>query len=103
MELLHENGSTHNDLKLENIMLMGSEPFQIVVIDYGYSTTFLDDNKNHLPQTEVMSFKGNVMFASREQLEFQSMSRKNDMISVCYILIYILHQLKLPFLVETNS
>ena len=30
------------------MMLMGSDPFQIVVIDYGYSTSFIDNQKEHL-------------------------------------------------------
>jgi serine/threonine protein kinase len=44
IEILHENGFTHNDLKLENIMIKGSgksgSENNVVVIDYGYAKRY---------------------------------------------------------------
>lgn len=42
----------------------------IVLIDYGYSKSFLDENKNHKVMEEVKYFQGNFMFASKYQLAF---------------------------------
>ena len=48
IEILHENGLTHNDLKLENIMIKGSSSSEndnnVVLIDYGYAARFQDKN-----------------------------------------------------------
>ena len=71
---MHKCGYTHNDLKLENVMIEGGksqEDFSdIVLIDYGYSKSFLDENKNHKVMEEVKYFQGNFMFASKYQLAF---------------------------------
>ena len=48
IEILHENGLTHNDLKLENIMIKGSSSSEndsnVVLIDYGYAASFQEKN-----------------------------------------------------------
>jgi hypothetical protein len=36
------------------------------------------------------------LFASVSQLEFQSNSRKSDLLSICYLLIFMLNDLEMP-------
>lgn len=48
LEILHEFGSTHNDLKLENIMINDGEFKEITLIDFGFITSYLDANNNHI-------------------------------------------------------
>ena len=36
------------------------------------------------------------MFASVDQLDFQSATRKSDLISICYMLIFMLNDLDMP-------
>ena len=36
-------------------------------------------------------FRGNLMFASQHQLNFQTSSRRDDLISLCYLLVSLLH------------
>ena len=76
IELLHETGHTHNDLKLENIMLMdnngANDPNSnnVVLIDFGYASKYRDKNGVHIKQHDLGKFKGNILFASISQLEF---------------------------------
>ena len=58
LELLHETGHTHNDIKNANIMLdnYNETSFDLILIDYGYCDTFRDANGNHLPCKHVKNF-----------------------------------------------
>ena len=45
--------------------------FEVVLIDYGFATNYLEKNGKHLIQDkEVDLFRGNIMFASLNQLRF---------------------------------
>lgn len=37
-------------------------------------------------------FRGNIMFASPNQLNFRTTSRRDDLISLVYLMIYMLNQ-----------
>jgi len=52
IEILHESGRTHNDIKLENLMLETNEnnmkAMNVVLIDYGYASRFQSKNGDHI-------------------------------------------------------
>ena len=41
----------------------GEEANNVVLIDYGYASKYVDKSGTHLKQQEVDSFKGNILFA----------------------------------------
>ena len=51
LEILHESGNTHNDLKLENLMLSdlktGQEANNVVLIDYGFASKYIEISGEH--------------------------------------------------------
>lgn len=100
IEILHETGYSHNDLKLENLMLMDAKGDEdsnnVVLIDYGYAARFADKQGNHIKKHDVDSFRGNLLFASVDQLSFHSCSRKSDLISIVYFILYMLNDLSMP-------
>ena len=102
LEIIHQSGFVHNDLKLENLMLkkrdgeVGLTP-RVLIIDYGMTTEYLDQNGNHIPKDEVEYFRGNLMFASLSALNFNRQSRKDDLIRVCYLLLFLTNGCELPF------
>ena len=98
LEIVHESGNTHNDLKLDNIMITDGKDQNVVLIDYGLVTQFLESDGNHLEKRVSEYFKGNYMFASLDQLNTFSPSRRSDLNSLCYILIYMVNGLKMPIL-----
>lgn len=52
--------------------------------------------KVHQPKKQVDVFRGNMVFASINQLSFMSTSRRDDLISLCYLLIFCINKGKIP-------
>ena len=63
----------------------------IHLVDFGYASKYLDKDSKHIKEDVVDSFRGNLMFASASSLDFCTTSRKDDLISLCYILIFLLN------------
>jgi serine/threonine protein kinase len=69
----------------------------IVLIDFGFATKFLDENGSHVSDIELKdTFRGNILFCSLDQMEFKVTSRKDDLISLIYMLLFILNDFALP-------
>ena len=49
-----------------------------------------------MPKTKKETFHGNVVFSSLNQLKFHATSRRDDLISLFYLLIYLLKQGNMP-------
>ena len=119
LECVHETGFVFNDLKLDNLMIGYSdelpvgkplapgvtisestdifEKCTINLVDYGFASPYLDKTTGrHIPKEEVETFRGNMIFASLNQLNFKVTSRRDDLISLCYLLIYMLNRANLP-------
>ena len=108
LELVHKSGFVYNDLKLENILLSNSSGVpdeqsydpkdslaraNLVLTDYGLTTRWLDSKTGlHIGQSEVSCFGGNIYFASINQLQFLRTSRRDDLHSLMYMLIYLLNR-----------
>lgn len=62
-------------------------------MDFGFVTRFMDEaNRDHLPVQNIKIFRGNIMFASPNQLNFRSTSRRDDLISLVYLIVYMLNK-----------
>jgi serine/threonine protein kinase len=99
LQELHNIGLLHNDLKLENILVgdqHGSNLSSIKLIDFGLCSTFIDEKGRHI-KPHKSSFRGNVAFCSYNALNDKALSRRDDLISLAYLLLY-LHRGTLNFL-----
>ena len=98
LEIIHQSGYVHNDLKLENLMLQkrDEEGPRVLIIDFGMTTEYLDENGNHILKDEMEYFRGNLLFASLSTLNFNRPSRKDDLISFCYLLLFLINGCELP-------
>jgi len=94
---VHTARRTFNDLKPENVMIntngdLEAEP-EVYLIDFGFAGKYTqDDSKTHIDsgsQTEM--FEGNLLFASSNQMNFMRTSRRDDIISVFYLIIYLIN------------
>lgn len=103
-EKIHDSGYTHNDLKLNNIMLGYDSKYPIDIteesvfkdasihlIDFGCSIKFQDRDGKHLEQKQIEKFRGNILFASANQMQRKQTSRRDDLISLCYLLVYLIN------------
>jgi serine/threonine protein kinase len=76
-------------------MLIGSGDFRsplssnIMLIDFGLARAWKNFCGAHIEQEKGVAFSGNMMFASPNALNGFSLSRRDDLISLSYILIYL--------------
>eukprot|EP00347_Sterkiella_histriomuscorum_P017575 403348809 len=94
---LHSLGYVHNDLKLENILVGHKDPDLVYLIDFGLTQTYNLENGNHSEKEYVRKFSGNFLFASLNSCRGNNKSRRDDIESVMYIMIYLLNENYLPW------
>ena len=100
-KVVHCSKRTYNDLKLQNVMIntngnLDADP-QVYLIDFGFAKKYTKkDNKTHEEESaSVEVFEGNQIFATVHQMKFGVTSRRDDLISLFYVLIYMLNDCNL--------
>ena len=94
LKILHDLGFAHRDLKPNNLVF-GNLSYennkwkdQIGIIDFGHSKVLLDEYGQIQYSKQCKSCIGNKYFASNDVLMGNDFTKKDDIISVIYILIY---------------
>ena len=65
---------------------------RVNLIDFGYAQTYRDEEGcHHNNYEQVDFFQGNMLFSSTRQLQFYKTNRRDDLISLLYLLIYLLN------------
>jgi serine/threonine protein kinase len=91
---LHDLGYVHGDIKPDNILLETPETSpedlkQVYLIDYGKASKYWDtENNKHRPNFRV-AFNNCEWFASKWRFLGHTYSRRDDIISLLYSLMYI--------------
>jgi hypothetical protein len=62
----------------------------ISIIDYGLCQRYLTDDGQHKPREKNNVFVGNLVFASKNAFKGSSLSRRDDLMSLCYVMLYLL-------------
>jgi serine/threonine protein kinase len=107
---MHQAGFLYNDLKLNNIVIGDAPEYKdhdqtlhkIRLIDFGLTQKFQDNTGNHVALKKHGTFKGNIIFASKNAFNLLTQSRRDDLISLCYFLLYIIDG-DLPFLLKQDD
>lgn len=93
LETLHRLGIVHSDLKPNNIMLPRNsrEGVQLKLVDFGLSKSFMDSNdaSKHAPMHEHCFLRGSARYASLNQHLGLTPSRRDDLESLLYTLIFL--------------
>jgi len=89
IENIHNKGVIHRDLKPDNV-LFSLDNKRIYLIDYGLSTMYIDEDGKHLPEQTGREIVGNISYISRNIHSGIIPSRRDDLISVCYMAFYLL-------------
>lgn len=84
---IHNTGILHRDIKPENFLIYNNEIF---IIDFGLSKIYVKDNK-HIVKSSINNIIGNIRYASINIHNNISPSRRDDIESIIYILIYLLN------------
>jgi serine/threonine protein kinase len=86
LESIHTHFVLHRDIKPHNFMMKSGEIF---LIDFGLSTIYIDDNRNHKINTHQEHITGTPKYISYFHHNGESLSRRDDMISLGYIFLFL--------------
>lgn len=90
IEKVHIRGILHRDIKPANILLgRGKNYKDVYVVDYGISKRFIDKSGEHIPLKNSKPFIGTMRFASEASHLGFELSRKDDLESLGYSLLYL--------------
>ena len=96
LQKIHEKGVVHRDLKPENVAVgLDKTNSLIYLLDFGIAKEFLENGK-HIPYMEGRPFIGTIRFASLAAHKGVELSRKDDLESLGYLLVFFLKG-KLPW------
>ena len=92
IEYIHKRHYLHRDIKPDNFLIGNEEYTNIIyLIDFGAAKRFKDNKTNqHIPYKEKRSFVGTYRYASVNAHLGLELSRRDDLISTGYVLIYML-------------
>jgi hypothetical protein len=85
---VHNNGFVHRDIKPENFLLTLNKPIKVFLIDFGLCKPYLLNNNIHIEFKNKHKFMGTLNFASINTHNLYEQSRRDDLESVAYMLIY---------------
>ena len=90
LEYIHSKNVVHVDLSPNNFLIgRGKKSKNLFLIDFGLAEKFID-NGQHIWFSEGNFFKGTNMFSSLFNHLGLAYSRRDDMVSLGYILLYLL-------------
>jgi serine/threonine protein kinase len=91
LETIHNNNIIHRDIKPANINLgVGNMEKFLFLIDFGLSRKYRSSTtKKHYPFEQTKKLVGNARYSSINALEGGTQSRRDDLESLGYMLIYL--------------
>ena len=91
LEFIHKKFYLHRDIKPENFLMgIGSNNKYLYIIDLGFAIPYRDlKTLKHIPRTKKQGITGTSRFASINTLSEYTQSRKDDLESLAYVIIYL--------------
>jgi serine/threonine protein kinase len=92
LEYIHTRHFLHRDVKPDNFTMgLGSKAHLVYVIDFGLAKRYFDPRtRQHIPYKEGKSLTGTARYASISTHLGIEQARRDDLESLCYVLIYLL-------------
>ncbi|CAM8940659.1 unnamed protein product [Rhodiola kirilowii] len=92
VEYMHSRGFLHRDIKPDNFLMgLGRKANQVYIIDYGLGKKYRDlQTHKHIPYRENKNLTGTARYASVNTHLGIEQSRRDDLESLGYVLMYFL-------------
>jgi casein kinase 1 len=101
---LHEKSLIHRDIKPDNFLFGINDKSDILyLIDLGFCKRYILDNNKHITNKHTQSIIGSPTFVSLNVHKLSQPSRRDDIESILYILLFLINKLKWDYLLVKDQ